>query len=117
MHQYRHIITRMRLGDSDRQIAKAKLMGRNKSAELRKTAEIQGWLSSKSHLPDDEELAKVLKRKADHPTQSSSVKPFSKEVEDWVQQGVTNIVIHRALREKHGLRPHKMFFMAFEFYQ
>ncbi len=26
MHEYRHIITRMRLGDSDRQITSAKLM-------------------------------------------------------------------------------------------
>jgi hypothetical protein len=47
MHQYRHILIRMRLGDSDRQIARAKLMGRTKAAGLRKTAEAHGWLSPK----------------------------------------------------------------------
>jgi transposase len=102
MHAYRHIITRMRLGDSDRQIAKARLMGRNKAAELRKTAEEQGWLNPKTHLPDDEKLAKVLSRKQGLPTQSSSVDPFTDEVEGWFRQGVTNVVIHRALQEKHG---------------
>lgn len=102
MHEYRHIISRMRLGDSDRQISKAKLIGRNKSAELRKIAEVQGWLNPKFHLPNDEELAKVLSIKSGPPAQSSSVEPFANEVKDWVQQGVTNIVIHRALHEKHG---------------
>ncbi len=103
MHEYRHIITRMRLGDSDRQIAKAKLMGRNKSAELRKTANSQGWLNLKSRLPKDEELAKVLASKeSGPPSQVSSIAPFSEEVKTWFQQGVSNIVIHRALRERHG---------------
>lgn len=102
MHQYRHIITRMRLGDSDRQIAKAKLMGRNKAAELRKTSEAQGWLTPKSNLPNDEELAKALSRTPSLPTQSSSVDPFAQEVKGWFQQGVSNVVVLRALQEKHG---------------
>ena len=38
MHDYRHIISRVRLGESDRQIAKAGLMGRNKAADLREVA-------------------------------------------------------------------------------
>ncbi len=38
MHEYRHIISRKRLGESDRQIAKARLMGCNKAAELRRVA-------------------------------------------------------------------------------
>ena len=60
MHEYRHVLTRMRLGDSDRQIAKTKLMGRHKAAALRQTAQQQGWLDPESMLPDDEELGKVL---------------------------------------------------------
>lgn len=35
MYQYRNVLVRMRLGDSDRKIAKAHLMGRRKAAELR----------------------------------------------------------------------------------
>ncbi len=101
MHEYRHIITRMRLGDSDRQIAKAKLMGRTKAAELRKKAAAHGWLNPQAPLPNDEELAKALS-KEERPVQTSSVEPFSKEVKGWINQGVTNMVIHRALQEKHG---------------
>jgi len=92
----------MRLGDSDRQIAKAKLMGRHKAAELRKTAQQHGWLDSKTLLPNDEELAKVFDLQSDCPAQPSSVKPFSEDVKIWSQQGITTTVIHRALREKHG---------------
>ena len=35
MYEYRQVLVRMRQGDSDRQIAKARLMGRNKADELR----------------------------------------------------------------------------------
>lgn len=101
MHEYRHIISRMRLGDSDRQIAKAKLMGRTKAAELRKSAIAQGWLDLNIPLPDTNELAKVLS-KEERSVQTSSIEPFAEEVKNWVKQGVTNIVIRRALQEKHG---------------
>ena len=51
MHEYRQIITRMRLGDSDRQISQYKLMGRNKAAKLRKAAKLHGWLDTELKLP------------------------------------------------------------------
>jgi hypothetical protein len=35
MHQFRHVLSRMRLGETDRQIAKARLVGRKKASELR----------------------------------------------------------------------------------
>jgi hypothetical protein len=38
MYEYRQVISRMRLGESDRSIAKAGLMGRRKAAELRQLA-------------------------------------------------------------------------------
>ncbi len=44
MHQYRHILVRMRLGETDRQIARAGLMGRRKAAAVRQRAQQQGWL-------------------------------------------------------------------------
>jgi hypothetical protein len=34
VHEIRHVIARMRLGDSDRQITKAGLMGRVKAGEV-----------------------------------------------------------------------------------
>lgn len=104
MHEYRHIITRMRLGDSDRQIAKAKLMGRNKATKLRKAAAIHGWLDTRLKLPENRELFEVLEHTADIPQQTSSVEPFAKEVKEWIQQGISNIVIHRALQDKHNFQ-------------
>ena len=53
MHEYRHILTRMRHGESDRQLAKTGVIGRNKAAALRKTAKQHGWLDHSSPLPDD----------------------------------------------------------------
>ena len=60
MYEYRQVIYRMRLGESDRNIAKAGLMGRRKAAELRQVAKQRGWLD-KGPLPDDSELAEYLK--------------------------------------------------------
>jgi hypothetical protein len=52
MYEYRQVIYRMRLGESDRNIAKAGLMGRRKAAELRQVAKQRGWLD-KGPLPDN----------------------------------------------------------------
>ena len=42
MFDYRQVLTRMRLGDTDRAIARAELAGRRKVAQLRRTAEAAG---------------------------------------------------------------------------
>ena len=44
MHEIRHAIARMRLGESDRDIVRAGAMGRPKAAQLRTLALEQGWL-------------------------------------------------------------------------
>ena len=48
MYEYRQVIYRMRLGESNRAISKAGLMGRKKAAELRKIAQAQGWLINRT---------------------------------------------------------------------
>lgn len=52
MFQYRQILIQMRLGQSDRQIAKAQLMGRRKAGELRALAQQLGWLDPARELPN-----------------------------------------------------------------
>ena len=52
MHHYRKVIFRMRMGQSDRAIAKSGLMGRIKCAEVRAVAERNGLLSAVP-LPED----------------------------------------------------------------
>ena len=60
MFEYRQALTRMRLRDTDRSIARAWLMGRRKLAQLRRTAEAAGWLDFATPLPGDPELAAHL---------------------------------------------------------
>ena len=62
MYQYRQVLCRMRLGESDRTIAKAGLMGRRKAAELRSIALAHGWLGQ-GPLPEDSRLAEVFETK------------------------------------------------------
>ncbi len=101
MHEYRHILVRMRQGESDRQLAKSGIMGRNKASALRKTARQHGWLDHNSPLPDDQRLSEVLQISVAN-RQVSSLEPFSKEVSSWHQQGISGTVIHRTLREKYS---------------
>ena len=102
MHDYRHIISRMRLGESDRQIAKAGLMGRNKAADLREIANKHDWLNPLSPLPSDEEISRTLLNKSSLPSQPSSVDPFATDVKSWFEQGISGTVIHRTLLEKYS---------------
>ena len=62
MYQYRHILVRMRLGESDRQIDAAGLMGRRTVAKLRKKARKEGWLDPELPLPSEQDLLKALQR-------------------------------------------------------
>ena len=57
MFDYRQVLTRMRVGDTDRAIARAGLVGRRKLARLRHTAEAARWLDVATPLPGDPELA------------------------------------------------------------
>ncbi len=103
MHEYRHILARMRQGESDRRLAKTGFIGRNKAAALRKVAHRHGWLETTSPLPDDQELARVLAPPATR-QQNSSICPFAKEVKAWHSQGISGTVIHRTLQEKYDFK-------------
>jgi transposase len=102
MYEYRQVLVRMRQGDSDRQIAKGRLMGRNKAAELRRRASAHGWLDLQRPLPDDEVLAKVLLAKDPQPGPTSQVEPFREQIVAWKQAGITGTTIHRTLEREHG---------------
>lgn len=102
MYEYRQVIMRMRLGQSDRQIAKAGLMGRKKAAELRRIALQQGWLDKGRPLVDDTTLASFLGTKSSKQHCSSLIASYQEEVSSWYQQGIRGTTIHQALVRKHG---------------
>ena len=100
MYEYRQVIYRMRLGESDRAIAKAGLMGRHKAAELRLLAIEHGWLE-KGPLPEDGELATHLGKKPAAAASRSQVLPYADDVEKWFKNGIQGTTIHQALERKY----------------
>ena len=103
MYHYRQALVRMRLGDSDRQIAKSGLMGRRVSATVRGEAAARGWLDTDQPLPPDEELASVFDApKKQRARQSSSLEPHREQITSWYEDGVQGTTIHHALKRRHG---------------
>ena len=103
MYQYRQILVRMRMGESNRAIAQSGLMGRKKAQKLRETAVEHGWLDKVSALPDNTQLAAVLNVTVHTPSSSvSSVLPFANKVNQWIEDGVQGSTIHTTLINNHG---------------
>src|SRR5260370_19905562 len=103
MYQYRQTLMRMRQGDSDREIARSKTMGRKKIAQVRETANARGWLASGTELPDDAVLAAALMRKEPLPsTCISSLEPWREQITHWYAAGIQGTPIHATLVRNHG---------------
>jgi len=58
MHQYRQALLRLRQGDSDRQVAATKLLGRRAVAALRILALERDWLTEGALMPSCESIAR-----------------------------------------------------------
>ena len=103
MYQYRQILVRMRQGDSDRDIARAKTMGRKKVAQLREIARERDWLTLDSPIPDEATLAAVLGRKETLPSSClSTLEPWREQVSQWHRAGIQGTTIHATLTRNHG---------------
>lgn len=102
MFQYRHVLVRLRAGDSEREIARSRLMGREKLAAFRALAASVGWLAADTPLPDDAQLAAVVGRVRRARTCVSSVEPHRELVARWLDNGVGAAAIHAALCREHG---------------
>ena len=102
MFEYRQVLTRMRLGDTDRAIARVGLMGRRKVAQLRRTAEAAGWLDVATPLPGDPELGAHLGSVRTQPAVTSLAEPHRERITRWWRQGVQGTTIHGALVRSHG---------------
>ncbi len=102
MHEYRQVLMRMRLGETDRAISKAGLMGRRKTADVRRNAEAAGWLDPNEPLPDDAVLAERLRPRPQRSSTVSLVEPFAQDVTEWWRDGIAATTITAALKRKHG---------------
>jgi len=112
MQEYREALYRMRRGESDRQISRDGVLGRNKLGRLRSLAVQEGWLDPATALPNEAVLLESLtaRRQAQIPVvgakQSSSVTPFIELIERWHSQGVHGVAIHAALARNNGYTGH-----------
>lgn len=104
MFQYRQVLVRLRQGDSDRDIARSRLMGRPKVAAFRALAIAQGWLAPEAALPDDATIAALIGQARRARSTVSTVEPHRAQVERWAAQGVGGVAIHAALCRDHGYR-------------
>ena len=102
MHQYCHVLSRMRLGDTDRSIARSGLMGRKKSAQLRLLASKHGWLDPETPLPEQSVVARAMESCKNDQLQQSLVEPYTDEVTAWVKDGIQGTTIHQALVRKYS---------------
>ena len=98
MYDYRQIIHRIRMGQTDREIARTKIIGRTKCAKVRTIAGHQGWLDLEAPLPDDTILAQAFEKKQENnPTHQSLSQPFEEQINIWLRSGIRLTTIHRAL--------------------
>jgi len=102
MFQYRQVLVRLRQGDSEREIARARLMGRRKAGAFRLLAAAQGWLEPGTALPEDAQIAAAIGEARRSPATISSLETYRSLVERWSAEGVSGVVIHAALRRERG---------------
>ena len=102
MYEYRQALVRMRQGDSDREIAAGKVMGRPKAAALRALAVDRGWLDAQRALPEDEEIVAAIRAPRRAASTVSSLEPLRGVIEAWLHQGASGVVMHAALKREHG---------------
>jgi transposase len=110
MYEVRQIIQRLRLGESDRGIARAQRVGRATVAHVRLMAAGQSWLDAASPMPDDAMIAAHYKASSKgantcavkKPQNLSTVAPFREEVLAWHRQGIPVSSMRQALARKHG---------------
>lgn len=103
MYQYRQTLVRMRQGDSDREIARSKTMGRKKIAQVRTIAVARGWLAPDTPLPEDAILSAALMRKEALPTTCiSTLEPWRAQIANWYAAGIQGTTIHATLVRNHG---------------
>lgn len=100
MNYLRDLIHRLRLGQSERQIAKDLHLSRHTVSKYRKLARADGYLDGRGELPDVAALAAALGPPPVLPRTPSTVEPFQAVVEELLAQDVEMMTIFDRLRER-----------------
>lgn len=102
VHETCDVIVRMRLGETDRQIAKDGLMGRSKASRLRALlVSTDGWNQGRIFL-----LMTLLTNfpnpEGKQQCRNSLVKPYATQVLQWASLGISGVATHQCLVRDHG---------------
>lgn len=92
----------MQRGDTDRELARGRYMGRRKLGALRALAAERGWLAAGAELPDDEAIATAIGAPRRASSTVSGLEPHRDRIAAWLEQGVAGTAILAALRRNHG---------------
>ena len=85
MYDYRQIIHRIRMGQTDREIARTKIIGKAKCGQISAIAQDQGWLATESPLPADITLSSVfIKKSSSNPTHESKCQNHEEQIRTWL---------------------------------
>lgn len=102
MYEVRLIIQRLRLGESQREIARTQRVGRRTVVSIQEAAKQHGWLDPLMPMPDDATLSGCFRAPRTTPQNVSSVEAFRKELLAWHGQGIQATTMRQALVRKHG---------------
>jgi transposase len=102
MYRYREVLGRMRAGDSDRELARAGFLGRDRATTFRAIASARGWLDETQPLPEEAVIASVLGAPKRAGSTVSAAEPWRAQIMAWEAQGVQGTTIHAALCRDHG---------------
>lgn len=98
MSEARQIIHRLRMNQSNRLIHKELGVHRTIIRILRRIAVAQNWLDAALPMPSNEEISKQWLPKSKTLTHPLDI--FKEQIEQWVKEDLTSVVIHQLLRDK-----------------
>lgn len=102
MHILRDLLHRLRVGETQRQVARDLGIARETVSKYHRLAEEEGLLSPDQQLPEEAVLHALFGMRPEPPRTPSTVEPYREVVEALLEQGVEMVAIHARLCQDHG---------------
>jgi transposase len=102
MNHIQDIVRRIRLGESERRIARDMKISRGTVHKYHEIAKEKGYLEKAGAQPSEAELTEALGPGVQAPRQASTVEPYRETIQDWLKQGVEMTAIWKRLQENFG---------------
>ena len=102
MNYLRDLIHRLRIGESERRIARDLRISRITVRRYRELAERQGLLKPGSPMPENSAISAALGEPSQLPRTASTVEPYAEVVQQLLDQQVEMVAIFQRLRDDHG---------------